>query len=107
MLFFLFFLMDVVSRCLEINVFSDFSVSPRSKSFFFCFFWGTFIRLGALLGQGLGLRFGPGLDNYSLEIGSMSFLGLDKVDPWSNSKFKFHFQLSGEPLKIFKYNIST
>ena len=40
----------------------DFSVSPRSKSFFFIF-WGTFIRLGGLLGQGLGLGLGPGLDN--------------------------------------------
>ena len=27
----------------------------------FFLFWGTFIRLGGLLGQGLGL--GPGLDN--------------------------------------------
>ena len=34
----------------------DFCVSPRSKSFFF---GGTFIRLGGLLGPGLG----PGLDN--------------------------------------------
>ena len=41
----------------------DFCVSPRSKSFFFFFFWGTFIRLGGLLGQGLGLGLGPGLDN--------------------------------------------
>ena len=40
----------------------DFSVSPRSKSFFF-FFWGTVIRLGGLFGQGLGLGLGPGLDN--------------------------------------------
>ena len=39
----------------------DFSVSPWSKSFFFFFFGGTFIQLGGLLGQGLGL--GPGLDN--------------------------------------------
>ena len=40
----------------------DFSVSPWSKSFFFSFLGGTFIRLGGLLGQGLGLRLGPGLD---------------------------------------------
>ena len=39
----------------------NYRVSPRSKSFFF-FFWGTFIRLGSLLGQGLG----PGLDNCRL-----------------------------------------
>ena len=26
-------------------------------------FWGTFIQLGGLLGQGLGLGLGPGLDN--------------------------------------------
>ena len=32
------------------------------------FFWegGTFIRLGGLLGQGLGLGPGPGLDNRSI-----------------------------------------
>ena len=41
----------------------DFSVSPRSKSFFFLFL-GTFIRLGGLLRQVLGLGFGPGLDNF-------------------------------------------
>ena len=34
------------------------------KSFFFPF-WGTFIQLGCLLGQGLGLGLGPGLDNKS------------------------------------------
>ena len=38
----------------------DFSVSPWSKSFFFPF-GGTFIQLGDLLGQGLGL--GPGLES--------------------------------------------
>ena len=41
----------------------DFSVSPWSKSFFFFLFWGTFIRLRGLFGQGLGLGLGPGLDN--------------------------------------------
>ena len=41
----------------------DFSVSPRSKSFFFLL-WGTFIRLWGLFGQGLGLGLGPGLDNF-------------------------------------------
>ena len=30
------------------------------------FFWGTFIQLGGLLGQGLGL--GPGLDNFSYDM---------------------------------------
>ena len=30
----------------------------------FFFFWGTFIQLGGLLGQGPGLGLGPGLDNY-------------------------------------------
>ena len=39
----------------------DFSVSPRSKSFFFLG-GGNFIQLGGLLGQGLGLGPGPGLD---------------------------------------------
>ena len=46
----------------EANNLCYFSVSPRSKSFFFLF-WGTLIRLGDLLGQGLGLGLGPGLDN--------------------------------------------
>ena len=29
----------------------------------FFLFWGTFIQLGGLLGQGPGLGLGPGLDN--------------------------------------------
>ena len=51
--------MSQISSWLKV---SDFSVSPRSKYFFFPF-WGTFIQLGCLLGQGLGLGLGPGLDN--------------------------------------------
>ena len=35
------------------------SAQGPNPSFFF--FWGTFIQLGGLFGQGLGL--GPGLDN--------------------------------------------
>ena len=38
------------------------SVQGPNPSFFF--YWGTFIRLGGLLGQGLGLGLGPGLDNF-------------------------------------------
>ena len=34
---------------------------PNPSFFFFC---GTFIQLGALLGQGLELAHGPGLDNF-------------------------------------------
>ena len=30
----------------------------------FFLFWATFIRLGVLLEQGLGLGLGPGLDNW-------------------------------------------
>ena len=46
----------------------DFSVSPWSKYFFFSF-WGTFIQLGGLLGQGLRLGLGPGLDkNMELKL---------------------------------------
>ena len=46
---------------------------PNPSFFFFC---GTFIQLGALLGQGLGLGLGPGLDNfgvikYLLDFGSV------------------------------------
>ena len=43
----------------------DYSVSPRSKYFFF-FLQG----LGGLLGQGLGLALGPGLDNLGNTFGS-------------------------------------
>ena len=32
----------------------------------FFLFWGTFIQLGGLLGQGPGLGLGPGLDNKTL-----------------------------------------
>ena len=49
----------------------DFSVSPRSKSFFF-FYWGTIIHLGGLFGQGLGLGLGPGLDNCWMDQGDHS-----------------------------------
>ena len=37
------------------------SAQGPNPSFFL--FWGTFIQLGGLLGQGLGLGLGPGLDN--------------------------------------------
>ena len=30
----------------------------------FFLFWGAFIQLGGLFGQGLGLGLGPGLDNF-------------------------------------------
>ena len=38
-------------------------VSAQGPNPSFFFFWGTFIRLEGLLGQGLGLGLGPGLDN--------------------------------------------
>ena len=38
-------------------------VSAQGPNPSFFFFWVTFIRLGGLLGQGLGLGLGPGLDN--------------------------------------------
>ena len=34
----------------------------------FFIFWGTFIQHGGLLGQRLGLRLGPGLDNFSQDF---------------------------------------
>ena len=37
------------------------SALGQNPSFFL--FWGTFIQLGGLLGQGPGLGLGPGLDN--------------------------------------------
>ena len=58
----------------------DFSVSSWSKSFFFPF-WGTFIQLGGLLGQGLELGLGPGLDNkvsHPMSTFSIGFIVLDK-----------------------------
>ena len=41
-------------------------VSAQGPNPSFFFFWGTFIRLGGLFGQGLGLGLGPGLDNLRL-----------------------------------------
>ena len=45
-------------------------VSAQGPNTAFFFFRGTFIRLGGLLGQGLGLRLGPGLDNFPFELTS-------------------------------------
>ena len=39
-------------------------VSALGQNLSFFLFWGTFIQLGGLLGQGPGLGLGPGLDNY-------------------------------------------
>ena len=36
----------------------------------FFLFWGTFIQLGGLLGQGPGLGLGPGLDNIHISLPS-------------------------------------
>ena len=43
----------------------DFIVSALGPNPSFFLYWGTFIQLGGLLGQGpgLGLGLGPGLDN--------------------------------------------
>ena len=44
-------------------------------------FWGTFIQLGGLLGQGLELGLGPGLDNkvsHPMSTFSIGFIVLDK-----------------------------
>ena len=38
-------------------------VSAQGPNPSFFFFWGTFIQLWGLLGHGLGLGLGPGLDN--------------------------------------------
>ena len=38
-------------------------------------FWGTFIQLGGLLGQGPGLGLGPGLDNYMIVNRQISYPG--------------------------------
>ena len=38
-------------------------VSAQGPNPSFFFFWGTFIQLGGLFGQGLGLGLGQGLDN--------------------------------------------
>ena len=37
------------------------ALGPNSSFFLY---WGTFIQLGGLLGQGPGHGLGPGLDNY-------------------------------------------
>ena len=55
----------------------------------FYLFWGTFIQLGGLLGQGPGLGLGPGLDN------SIKFNGgrmiLKSVDILISMKGKLSF----------------
>ena len=43
----------------------------------FFLFWGTFIQLGGLLGQGPGLGLGPGLDNKKKKEG---------FGPWADTK---------------------
>ena len=40
----------------------------------FFLFWGTFIQLGGLLGQGPGLGLGPGLDNFKTDEFAISLL---------------------------------
>ena len=42
-------------------------VSAQGPNPSFFFFWGTFIQVGGLLVQGLGLGLGPGLDNLSID----------------------------------------
>ena len=44
-------------------------VSAQGPNPSFSFFGGTFIQLWGLLGQGLGLRLGPGLDNNIIGVG--------------------------------------
>ena len=56
----------------------NFTVSPSSKSIFFLF-WGTYIQLGGLLGQGPGLGLGPGLDNI-LRIAFIFFSNLGNLE---------------------------
>ena len=70
----------------------DFSASPRSKSFFFLF-WGTFIRLGGLLGQGLGLGLGPGLDNFCgfKQVGTMQGSLQIEQNKWQKAIFVFQY----------------
>ena len=43
-------------------------VSAQGPNPSFFFFWGTFIRLGGLLVQGLGLGLGPDLTIYLTDI---------------------------------------
>ena len=43
-------------------------VSAKGPNPSFFFNWGTFIQLGGLLGQGLGLRLRPGLDNFRFAL---------------------------------------
>ena len=47
--------------------FSDFSVSPLSKSFFFPFLGGILFNLGVCWDNGLDSVFGPVLDNKEME----------------------------------------
>ena len=58
---------DTFSVCKQFEDLSrriHFKNNALETTFFFSFFYGTFIRLGGLLGQELGLGLGPGLDIY-------------------------------------------
>ena len=55
-------------------------VSAQGPNPSFFFFWGTFIQLRGLFGQGLGLGLGPGLDNMSSSHAD-SVLGLN-IQSW-------------------------
>ena len=54
-------------------------VSAQGPNPSFFFFGGTFIQLGGLFGQGLGLGLGPGLDNYPIV-----------EESWSRSQGNYH-----------------
>ena len=61
----------------------------------FFLFWGTFIQLGGLLGQGPGLGLGPGLDNKSVfpsYLGTFIYLGQTDLGNKSSTK-----NISAEP----------
>ena len=58
----------------------------------FFLFWGTFIQLGGLLGQGPGLGLGPGLDNFWSPIWLKSLVV--KLGPNSTHHTKFESNCS-------------
>ena len=66
-------------------------VSAQSPNLSFFFFWETFIQLGGLLEQGLGLGFGPGLDK-NCQTFSMAFVLF--VDCFVLARVGFHLLLS-------------
>ena len=75
-------------------------VSAQGPNPFFFFFWGTFIQLRGLFGQGLGLRLGPGLDKKIKTWGCQISLQLIWIESKKSYLF-LNFKAKREGIKYF------